>query len=174
MTSASENPVEIKEQYADGAITVEQEFHDIFQREVGYISINGVRVRRRDLKHDKLPGFQESSEQFRDLSFGSSEIAFLEAALMRYAIGHHSLFLGPPGFGKSRMLKFMAFLLNIPFFRVQCTRKMDVTNQFLWQYVKDNGSFRGRLGPLPEAMQQGAMLLVDELPILSHMSARLF
>jgi len=163
--------VEAIVQYGEGAIRIEREFCEELDRDVEYVNIRGVRVRRRDENDkyqgdEKAPVFAESPEQFKDLTFGEPEIEFLRAAMMRYVVGQHSLFLGPPGFGKSRMMKFMAYLLNIPFFRVSCEKGMDVQQQFLWTFVRDNGSLKGRLGPLPQSMLAGGLLLVDELPNL--------
>ena len=163
---------EIVKSYGNNS-RIEREFNEKLNRDVEYVDVLGVRVRRRD-QHDTfgeekagmVPVFQGSPEVFKDLSFGKAETELLKAALMRYAIGHHTLFLGPPGFGKSRMLEFMAYLLNVPFARVQCEKGMDVSQQFLWTYVRDNGSWKGRLGPLPQSILSGGLLLVDELPNL--------
>ena len=177
MKKPNENKdVEVLKEFANGAIRIEREFHEKLDREVEYVTIHGtdghvIRVRRRDENHDrfadqkegeKIPVFGESDKQFNSLTFGKAEIDFLQAALMRQAIGHHSLFLGPPGFGKTRMIEFMAYLLNVPYFRVQCVQGMDVEPNFLWTWIP-NGSFKPRLGPLPLSMLAGGILHVDEL-----------
>jgi MoxR-like ATPase len=173
MSTPEENQeIEVVREFAGGAIRIEREFNEKLDQTVEYVNILGVRVRRRDPDFDrfsgqeeneKAPVYQGSVEQFSDLSFGPAEIEFLQSVMMRFAIGHHSLFLGPPGFGKSRMLEFFAFLVNIPYFRVQCERGMNVEQRFLWTYVRDNGTWKGRLGPLPLSMMKGGLLHVDEI-----------
>ncbi len=173
MFKPSENgDTEIVREFAGGAVKIEREFNVELDRVVEYSNVLGVKIRRRDGEIDRFPGqedgekipvFDGAAEQFADLSFGPAEIEFLQAAMMRYAIGHHTLFLGPPGFGKSRMLKFFAYLLNIPYFRVQCEKGMNVQQKFLWAYVRDNGTWKGRLGALPLSMMTGGLLHVDEI-----------
>ncbi len=128
------------------------------------VDVLGVRVKRRNPSLSNLPGTNLSPEEFTDLSFTTAEISYLQTALMRHKMGHHVLFLGPPGLGKSRMTEFIAYLLNVPFYRVGCQRGMNVTKEILWTMVpKENGGWEGRLGPLPISMKEGAILLVDEL-----------
>lgn len=156
----------VKKSWADGHIAIVESFDTASNQAQEEVDILGVRLKRRTAASG-LPGFQGNEKQFADLSFSEPEIRYLQAILMRQAIGHHSLFLGPPGLGKSRMAQFAAFLLNIPFYRIQCKKGMNVTRSFLWTFLPtDEGGWKGRYGRLALAMQQGAMILVDELPNL--------
>lgn len=162
---ASSGNEKILKSWGGGQIAIVQRFDAAQNKQIEMVDILGVRLPRRTAESG-LPMSKAIDAHFKDLSFSEPEIHYLQAILMRQAIGHHGLFLGPPGLGKSRMAAFAAFLLNIPFYRIQCKKGMNVTQSFLWTYVPEDGSWKGRLGPLPVAMKEGALLLVDELPNL--------
>ncbi len=168
--------VEVVQTFNSGTITIEREFDEELDRDVEYVNILGVRVRRRDPAvdkdpHDKekaLPGYNGLVTEFRDMSFGDGELEYLQGVLMRFAIGHHSAFLGPSGFGKTRNLRFFAYLLNVPIEVVKCVKGMDVRESFLWTPAYDEkGNLFGRLGPEAKMMQQGGILVLDEINNLS-------
>ena len=163
---ASSGTEKILKSWGGGQIALIERFDAATNKQVQLVDILGVRLPRRSAE-SALPFFQGNEAMFKDLSFSEPEVRYLQAILMRQAIGHHGLFLGPPGLGKSRMAQFAAFLLNVPFHRIQCQKGMNVTKSLLWTYVPTaNGGWAERLGPLPVAMQEGAILLVDEFPNL--------
>ncbi len=167
LDSQKNSNVEVVKSFNGGSIKIEKKWNFDLNREVEYVNVRGVKIQRRNPETDGLPGFNGTVSEFSDMTFGDTEAELLHAALMRYKIGHHTLFLGEPGFGKSRILKFLAFLLNIPFYTVSCEKNMKVRENFLFNSATDtNGNLQTRLGPLPRSMQEGALFFVDEFPNL--------
>ena len=163
----ADNEVEVIESFAGGAITIEKEYDLEKQEELQFVNVLGVRIKRRNPEKDGLPGTNLTKENFSDITLGNPEVELLQMAMMRHAIGHHVLFLGPSGYGKSTMPMLMAFLLNITCDRVDCTKGMNVHKQFLWSVVRDNGSVTGRHGPLPRTKENGGIMIINELPKLT-------
>lgn len=160
------NPETVVQSWGSGHIKIVRRYDAAEDREIEIVDVLGVRVQRRDSQNG-LPVSTATPEMFNDMTFTEPEIKFLQAILHRYTIGHHGLFLGPPGLGKSRMTELMAYLLNVPFYREQCVKDMKVQKKFLFTMVpQPDGSWKGRLGPLPKSMIEGGILLVDELPNL--------
>ena len=141
---------------------------------IEYASIPGIPLlRRRNAEIDVhpqtgevLPLNGDSDDVFNGLSMDRPFIEMLQAAGMRYSIGHHIFLLSKPGVGKTEVMRMMAHLLNIPYKRVTCRKGMreeDVREQMLYHYNRDNGTWRTDPGPVPVSMMQGALLHIDEI-----------
>ncbi|KKT73161.1 MAG: hypothetical protein UW70_C0090G0009, partial [Candidatus Peregrinibacteria bacterium GW2011_GWA2_44_7] len=123
----SEKTVEIVQSFAGGAIQIEKEFDLEKDAEIEYVNVLGVRIRRRQPELDQLPGYTGSLNIAR-ISFDKPTVSLLRDVLMRYAIGHHTELLGDPEYGKSTIAELTAYLLNVPFQKVQCEQGMDFVN----------------------------------------------
>ena len=126
----SEKTVEIVESFAGGAIQIEREYDLEKEVEIEYSNVLGVRIRRRHPERDQLPGYSGALDLSK-ISFDKPTVSLLRDVLMRYAIGHHTELLGDPEYGKSTIAELTAYLLNVPFERVQCHQGMDFTNDVI-------------------------------------------
>jgi cobaltochelatase CobS len=77
-----------------------------------------------------------------------------------------ALLTGPTGAGKSSLINEIAARSNIPVFPVVGHHRLEWLD-LVGQYVPNSkGTFSYELGPLPNAMKAGAILLIDELDLI--------